>query len=122
MLVMNVPISLARVLADRGVLIGVILNRRSLRGMFVNSRERRREGNGYVHYQHAYPKWKSAAMGRHFEMLHEEGCCWFALRRSSNSRLVPVFASIERLLGLRRLVSLSPWIIFIARKRPMPLR
>jgi hypothetical protein len=51
-----------------------------------------------------------------FEIAYEEGLCWGPFGRASNSPLIPAFAKLERVLGLRRLTTLSPWVTFIARK------
>ena len=49
-------------------------------------------------------------------MLYEEGFCWFPFRRASNSIFIPYVTSLEKKLGLRKLVVISPWIVFIAQK------
>jgi hypothetical protein len=48
--------------------------------------------------------------------VKEQGYCWFPIRRTSNSRMVPLVTELESALGLRHLPSFSPWVAFIARK------
>jgi hypothetical protein len=49
-------------------------------------------------------------------VLYEKGFGWSPVSKTSNSLLVPLVASIERSLGLRKIVSLSPMVLFIAQK------
>jgi SAM-dependent methyltransferase len=108
-----------RTLARGGLIVGVALNKRSLRGLAIKARDLRRppDVHGYRHYQISYSSWKKEAQEQGFEMLHERGFCWFPFRRDSNSSLVPAFTRLERALRLPRLPALSPWIVFIAQKR-----
>jgi SAM-dependent methyltransferase len=103
-----------RVLSPGGYIIGVFENRMSLRG-FV--RHLISEVNGqFDYYKVGYPTWRRKLRLSGFNMVYEEGICWFPFSRSSNSFLVPAFTQIELLLGLRRLPSISPWIVFLAQK------
>ena len=67
-------------------------------------------------YKGPYTKWKRRVGEAGFQMVREEGLCWAPFGRSSNSRLIPIATKIEAMLGLRRLISYSPWVVFIARK------
>jgi hypothetical protein len=69
------------------------------------------------YYRSAYVTFRNELRKHGFCLLHEEGLCWFPFRRSSNSVLVPAFTAAERYLGLSKLVSLSPWVMFVAQKR-----
>ncbi len=91
-----------RVLRKRGWLVGVIWNRSSWRGL--------------LYHALAYPAWRARLCERGFQLLHEEGYAWPPFRRTSNSPLVPIASHIEHLLGLRRLVDVSPMIAFVAQK------
>lgn len=107
-----------RVLAEGGLLIGVYINGCSLRG--VASRLKNRLVNGqssYDFYQSHYSDWKRRLLQVGFEMLHEESCCWGPFTRDSNSPFVPAFAKVERAVRLHRVVTFSPWVVFIARKK-----
>ncbi len=107
-----------RALQKGGLIVGVILNRSSWRGLLYHSVPALRIGGSasWYWYPFSYSGWRKRFCKRGFTMIYQEGYAWPPFRRSSNSRLVPVAARIERYLGLRKLVSLSPMIVFIARK------
>jgi hypothetical protein len=107
-----------RALSDRGLLIGVYINGRSLRGMAWRLKQRLTHGSdGNRFYKASYPDWKRRLLATGFEMVHDESFCWGPFTRNSNSPLVPACAKMERALGLHRVVSWSPWVVFIARKK-----
>jgi SAM-dependent methyltransferase len=103
-----------RVLEDGGVLVGVTLNRGSLRGMFVRAKEHLRGTSKF--YNRSYAEWRRGVCEAGFEIILERGYCWFPFSRASNSALVPFFIRLERWLRLDRMPSLSPWVAFVARK------
>ena len=106
-----------RVLASRGHFVGVYINGRSLRGMVWRLKQRWQQDTVTTQfYQTSYADWRKRFLGLGFEMLHEESCCWAPFPRDSNSPFVPTAAKMERALGLHRILTWSPWIIFIARK------
>jgi len=105
-----------RVLRRGGLVVGVFENLLSLRG-YVRHLMASAKGE-LDYYKIAYPSWRNKFRNQGFKMIYEEGMCWFPFSRASNSPLVPVFTQMERYLGLRRLPSLSPWIVFLARKEP----
>jgi len=107
-----------RVLAIDGVLVGVTLNRTSLRGMFVRAKQRLTGTSEF--YKSSYGEWRGRMEAAGFTVTFERGYCWFPFGRSSNSWLAPFFVSIERRLGLGRLTAFSPWVVFIARKKAQP--
>jgi SAM-dependent methyltransferase len=108
-----------RTLTPGGLVVGVALNRWSLRGLLVRAMERRRDDTekDHAHYTVPYPllRWRLKEEG--FTIRYERGYCWFPFSRESNSFLVPMFTRLEELLGLPRLRLLSPWVAFIAQKR-----
>jgi 2-polyprenyl-3-methyl-5-hydroxy-6-metoxy-1,4-benzoquinol methylase len=107
----------SRVLDDQGVLVGITLNRTSLRGMFVRAKKHLVGESGfYPFYTVSYATWRRRIREAGFEIAHERGYCWFPFSRESNSVFVRFFVSLERLLGLDRVPSLSPWVAFVARK------
>jgi SAM-dependent methyltransferase len=113
------PTEAHRVLADRGILVGVYINGQSLRGMASRLKNRFVDGqDNYNFYQSCYSDWKRRMVATGFEMLHEESCCWGPFTRDSNSPFVPAFTKMERALHLHRVVAFSPWVIFIVQKRP----
>jgi SAM-dependent methyltransferase len=112
------PPELSRVLEPGGLFIGVHVNRRSWRGMAVRLKYfLTRSQFRNIYYTSSYGDWRRKIAETGFEMLHEEGFCWAPFQRDSDSALIPFFTKMERCLGLPRLVGLSPWVVFIARKR-----
>jgi SAM-dependent methyltransferase len=106
----------ARVLSDDGILIGILLNKASWRGK-MNRMKRSFFGcKGDEFYKSNYRNWKSSLYQAGFNLVQEEGFCWGPFGRTSNSPLIPLFTRSERLLGLHRLITFSPWVAFIARK------
>jgi SAM-dependent methyltransferase len=106
-----------RVLRDGGLLIGVYINGRSLRGLASRLKNRLFNGeSSYDFYQSCYSDWKRRLLQTGFTMVHEESCCWGPFSRVSNSPFVPAFARMERTLRLHRVLTFSPWVVFVARK------
>ncbi len=103
-----------RVLRCGGIVVGVFENKLSFRGYVHHLVSSVRGGLDY--YEVAYPTWRSKFLRHGFKMLYEEGICWFPFSRASNSPLAPIVTQMERYLGLRRLPSVSPWIVFLAQK------
>ena len=104
-----------RALAPGGVLCGIFHNRMSPRG-FLRSYVDQKKGLPSF-YLMTYNRWRKDVIRQGFEIVHEEGLCWFPFSRYSNSRLVPICVSLERVAQLHRLPHLSPWVAFAARKR-----
>lgn len=102
-----------RTLVDRGLFVGVFQNKQSWRGLLRNLKQDR---DGFKHYTASYKSWRSFMRKQGFEMLKEVGLCWMPFGRMSNSRLIPLAVCVEKWLGLRRIPTISPWIVFVARK------
>lgn len=105
-----------RVLKDGGMVVAVCWNMLSGRGLFCHARAL--AGLDTDFYNGAYVTWKRKVSESGFRIVHDEGFCWFPHRRNSNSALVPYTIALERLLGLRKLVSLSPWVVAVLQKLP----
>ena len=105
-----------RVLAPGGLLVGVIMNRTSLRGLFVRSRERMTDANGFRHYRHSYASWRRGLASQGFRVRYERGYCWFPFSRASDLSVIPAFTAVESALSLPRLPSLSPYVVFVAQR------
>ncbi|MCX5908710.1 MAG: class I SAM-dependent methyltransferase [Deltaproteobacteria bacterium] len=103
-----------RVLYPGGLVVGVFLNKLSIRGYFYHLVSSLWGRNDY--YKHAYPSWRKKFCTQGFKMIAEEGICWFPFSRGSNSALVPMITKIEQYLGMRRMPIVSPWIVFVAQK------
>lgn len=76
----------------------------------------RKGESNFKHYTASYAPWRDAMRRQGFEMLKQVGFCWMPFGRMSNSSLIPAAVQIEKLLGLRRLYSISPWVVFVAKK------
>lgn len=103
-----------RVLLDNGVLVGVVLNRSSLRGRFVRFKQFLKGNSRF--YNLSYAEWRRRMSAAGFTIAFEKGYCWFPLTRSSNSRFAPFFIKLEQWLRLGRFTAISPWIVFVATK------
>jgi SAM-dependent methyltransferase len=114
------PLEARRVVGPHGILVFSYLNPVSVRAMlyrvvaFVD--RRRRAGPFYRGRSYLALRRSLARAG--FEFVHQEGLAWAPFTRLSDSRWVRVATYIERTLGLRRLVSISPWVLVIARRTP----
>jgi hypothetical protein len=60
--------------------------------------------------------WRTRFCMNGFKMIYQEGICWLPFRRNSNSPFIFPCTQMERYMGLRRLPSLSPRVIFLAQK------
>jgi SAM-dependent methyltransferase len=109
-------IEASRVLQPEGLIVGVFENKLSFRG-YVHHLVSVVTGR-FDYYKVAYPNWRKKFRKQGFNMIHEEGICWFPFSRNSNSPFIPFLTHVEGNLGLRRLPSVSPWIVFLARKEP----
>ena len=107
-----------RVLVDEGVLVGVTLNRTSMRGLFVRVKQYVKGGRKF--YNLSYREWRRRMRTAGFEISFERGYCWFPFTRASDSALAPFFICLERWFGLSHFPALSPWVVFIARKAERP--
>jgi SAM-dependent methyltransferase len=107
----------SRVLEEGGVLVGVALNRASIRGAFVRLKEHL-QGGPHGFYRSAYARRRLALRNAGFDIVLERGYCWFPFSRASNSPLIPFVTRLERWLLLDRIPLLSPWVVFVARKKP----
>jgi len=112
----------ARVLSPGGALVCSYWNPFSLRGAVYRLLARVRASqvrDGVKRFQDyyrgpAYRTFRSALRTHGFRVVLEEGICWFPFRRASNSALVPVAVGAEKALGLRRLPTVSPWVLCVA--------
>ena len=107
-----------RVLQKGGLVVGTFLNRASWRGfLYHHMPALRTKGSGqWYWFPQSYSAWRQQLCARGFTMVNEEGYAWPPFRRTSNSLLIPVATHIEQYLRLRKLVSLSPMVVFIAQK------
>ena len=123
------PQEAARVLRPGGLLVCSYWNAFSLRGLAYRTLARvsRRSVDGIQRFQAYYqgPRYRAfrkALRASGFEPVREEGLCWFPFTRDSDAAVIPTVVAIEGALGLRRLPSVSPWVLTVATRDGLPRR
>jgi len=108
----------ARVLKRGGRLVGVCWNRSSWRGLLYHHTPALRcsGSNPLVGYPIRYSDFRRRMMEYGFRFEKELGYAWGPFRRTSDSRLVSLWASCENCLGLQHLIRFSPMIAFVCKK------
>ena len=100
------------VLRPGGRFVFTTLNSRSWRHALHTLR-----GRKCVRYNVAGPTdYQTALRKAGFELLSMDGLMWMPFAVTSNSRLVPLFESIERALHLNRWLGQSPWLLVAAQR------
>jgi ubiquinone/menaquinone biosynthesis C-methylase UbiE len=92
-----------RTLKSDAILIFSFGNRRSLK-----SQLRKLSGKSYMH---SYSRVMQSLYRTGFSVVRKIGYSWLPFGRTSESRLIPFLALLEKLFALRRIPSLSPWVI-----------
>lgn len=67
-------------------------------------------------YMHSYSNVMQCLLKLGFKIEAKKGYNWLPFGRMSQSRLVPFLAGVEKIFRLRRIPSLSPWVILHATK------
>jgi ubiquinone/menaquinone biosynthesis C-methylase UbiE len=67
-------------------------------------------------YQHSYRKVMQTLTATGFSVKRKTGYSWLLFGRMSENHLIPFLSRMERLFGLRRIPSISPWVIIHAVK------
>ena len=67
-------------------------------------------------YTHSYRNVIRSLLEAGFKINVQLGYSWLPFGRMSESRFVPFFAGVEKVLGLRRIPRFSPWVILQATK------
>jgi SAM-dependent methyltransferase len=62
-------------------------------------------------YRHSYGEITNELRKAGFKLARKEGFNWLLFGRTSENSLVPLSAKMERLFGLRKTPSVSPWVI-----------
>jgi len=108
----------ARVLKGGGRLVGVCWNRSSWRGFFFHNVPALRSAGSdpLVGFPIKYRDFRRRMIEHGFRFEKEMGYAWGPFRRTSNSRLVTLWASLERYSGLQRIVRYAPMVAFVSRK------
>ena len=120
------PSEAARVLEPGGILVCSYYNPASARGLayrVLRRLESMRRGSTDSPRFHpgfyegdSYRAFRAALRQHGFQILRETGVSWFPFSRESNSRLIPPSTRLEQGLGLRRVPSLSPIDLLVARR------
>ena len=97
-----------RTLKSNASLVLSFGNRSSLK-----SHLRKLRGNPY---RHSYSKVMRFLSKTGFAVKRKIGYSWLPFGRTSENRLIPFLTLIEKFFGLRRIPSLSPWVIVHAEK------
>lgn len=71
-------------------------------------------------YRHSYNRVMRVLSQIGFVVVRKMGYNWLPFGRTSESPLIPFMAGIEKLFGLRRIPSLSPWVMLHAVKCDTP--
>jgi ubiquinone/menaquinone biosynthesis C-methylase UbiE len=79
----------------------------------LKSKLRDLRGNSY---RHSYNRVMQCLSKIGFAVIRKMGYNWLLFGRTSENRLIPFSVGIEKLLGLRRISSLSPWVMLHAVK------
>ena len=114
------PRDARRVLEPDGILVCSYFNPVSIRALLyrvVAFVDRRRRALPFYRGP-SYVSFRRSLADAGFEFAYQEGLAWAPFTRLSDSRWVSVAAHVEGALGLRRLASVSPWVLVIARRRP----
>ena len=67
-------------------------------------------------YMHSYKRVMTSLDEAGFKVKAKKGYSWLPFGRTSQSQLVPLMAILEHIFGLRKIPSLSPWVILHAVK------
>ena len=71
-------------------------------------------------YRHSYNKVMRCLSKIGFVVVKKMGYSWLPFGRTSESRLIPFLAKLEKILALRRIPSLSPWVMLHSLKSDKP--
>jgi SAM-dependent methyltransferase len=102
-----------RALKPDGYLLFNIANRHSYKNMIFRKLNPESE---YRFYGHSFNEVVALLAEFNFRVERTIGYNWIPFGRSSESRLIGVSATFERLLGLGKLPSMSPHVYYFARK------
>ena len=102
-----------RTLKSNALLIFSFGNKRSLK-----SQLRKLHGKSY---RHSYNRVMQSLSKTGFSVVKKMGYSWLPFGRTSESQLIPFLAMLEKILALRSIPSLSPWVIVNSVKSDKPL-
>ncbi len=107
----------ARVLRQDGVLVLTLQNRSSWKGLLGRLRRRHhRAEHGATYYAWSFADLKRSLSDAGLRVTREAGLNWLPFMRDSDNGLIGPLSTVESALGLRKLVSVSPWVLVSAAK------
>jgi ubiquinone/menaquinone biosynthesis C-methylase UbiE len=74
----------------------------------AKSRFRKLQGRSY---KHGYREVMNALNKAGFKIKNKTGYNWLPFGRTSENTLIPLLGNVERVLGLRKIPRLSPWVL-----------
>jgi ubiquinone/menaquinone biosynthesis C-methylase UbiE len=103
-----------RILQNHGLLIMNFTNKASYKRLLRGLRSRSSDED--IFYKLNWREVNRILREHNFEVTCVIGYNWIPFGRLSTSKLVSVFAASERILNLRSLYTISPWVLCAARK------
>lgn len=109
----------ARVLRPDGVFVLTLQNRTSWKGLLARLRRNRyRAEHGATYYVWSFGDLKRSLGDAGLRVTCAAGLNWLPFMRDSDSGLIGPLSIAEGVLGLRKLASVSPWVLVAARRDP----
>jgi SAM-dependent methyltransferase len=105
-----------RILKPGGAIIFSATNRLSWKGALATLQPKRYAHKRAIYYQRPIRDIKLCLKRYGFTVRRTAGLNWIPFPRTSDSPLVRPAAALEKIMGLHRLDSLSPWVLLEARK------
>ncbi|MCW4006934.1 MAG: class I SAM-dependent methyltransferase [Candidatus Bathyarchaeota archaeon] len=78
----------------------------------IKSKIRNMQGKNYMH---SYGEVAAGLEKAGYKVLGKTGFNWMLFNRSSENSLIPLLGKLERIIGLRKIVSYSPWVLIKAK-------
>ena len=107
----------ARVLRPDGVLVLTLQNRGSWKGLLGRLRRGHYQAeHGATYYTWSFGDLKRSLSDAGLRVTHAAGLNWLPFMRDSDNGLIGPLSVAERVLGLRKLASVSPWVLLSANR------
>lgn len=101
-----------RVLRPGGVFVLTLQNRASWKGLLARLRNRHyRAEHGANYYDWSFGELKRSLSEAGLRVDRVAGLNWLPFMRASDSGLIGPLSTVESALGLRKLASVSPWVL-----------
>jgi SAM-dependent methyltransferase len=105
-----------RVLKPGGIMIINMTNRYSWKGVLAMLNPKRYGSGQWNYYKNSVQNIKRRLREHGFIVRSTIGLNWIPFIRDSDSPLVGFFATLENIMGLRKMVRWSPWVLLEANK------